>query len=63
MKHAAQEYKIVIGKIGLHLMKSSGRSVRCAGIRDWTLSRLSWSILPLLVAEYKLLLINTCKKE
>lgn len=34
MEHAAQEYKIVKGKIGFHLMISSGRSVRCAVIRD-----------------------------
>lgn len=62
MEHAAQEYKIVIGKIGFHLMKSSGKSVRCAGIRDWTLGRVSWSVRLLIIAEYRLLLI-TWKKS
>lgn len=35
MEHAAQEYKIVIDKIGLHLMKSSGRSVQYVLLALW----------------------------
>lgn len=39
MEHAAQEYKIVIVKIGFLLMKNSGRSVQyvllALGIEPW----------------------------